>query len=85
MRGLPSVQLRLTRMQRLAGSSVLVFLNKTDIRGCMSVGEATKALELERIHTHRWQVVPCSAMTGENLDKGLGWVVQDARDRLFLY
>ena len=24
-------------------------------------------------------------MTGKNLTKGLGWVVQDAKDRLFLY
>lgn len=64
---------------------MLVFLNKTDINGCMSVQEATGALELERIHTHRWVVFPCSAMTGKNLDSGLDWVVQDARDRLFLY
>jgi ADP-ribosylation factor-like protein 2 len=27
----------------------------------------------------------CSAMTGENLQEGLQWVVQDAKDRLFLY
>jgi hypothetical protein len=51
-----------------------VYLNKTDIRGCVSVEEVTKALELDRIHTHRWTVTPCSAMTGENLEKGLGWV-----------
>ena len=51
----------------------------------MDVEEATKALELERIQTHRWKVIPCSAVTGENLEQGLDWVVQDARDRLFLY
>jgi len=27
----------------------------------------------------------CSAVTGENLKEGLAWVVQDAKDRLFLY
>ncbi len=47
--------------------------------------EVTKGLELDSIHTHRWIVVPCSAITGENLEKGLAWVVQDAKDRLFLY
>ncbi|KAK4942711.1 hypothetical protein LTR10_017660 [Elasticomyces elasticus] len=71
--------------ERLAGSSLLVFLNKTDVVGGMSVEEVTKALDLENILTHRWVVVPCSAMTGQNLEKGLGWVVQDAKDRLFLY
>ena len=64
---------------------MLVFLNKTDVVGGMSVEEVTKALDLKNILTHRWVVVPCSAMTGENLEKGLSWVVQDAKDRLFLY
>jgi ADP-ribosylation factor-like protein 2 len=27
----------------------------------------------------------CSAMTGMNLQEGLQWVVQDAKDRLFLF
>ena len=27
----------------------------------------------------------CSAITGENLKEGLGWVVDDAKERLFLY
>lgn len=44
-----------------------------------------QALELDKILTHNWIIVGCSAITGENLTKGLGWVVQDARDRLFLY
>jgi ADP-ribosylation factor-like protein 2 len=71
--------------KRLAGASLLVFLNKTDVAGGMTEQEATQQLDLQRILTHRWIVVPCSAMTGENLEKGLDWVVQDARDRLFLY
>lgn len=71
--------------ERLAGASLLVFLNKTDVAGGMSEPEVTKALELDKILTHRWVVVPCSAITGRNLEKGLDWVVQDARDRLFLY
>ncbi|KIW34194.1 uncharacterized protein PV07_00989 [Cladophialophora immunda] len=71
--------------ERLAGASLLVFLNKTDVAGGMTKEEVTQLLDLKRILTHRWIVVPCSAMTGENLEKGLDWVVQDARDRLFLY
>ncbi|KIX92888.1 uncharacterized protein Z520_11364 [Fonsecaea multimorphosa CBS 102226] len=71
--------------ERLAGASLLVFLNKTDVAGGMTKEEVTQLLDLKRILTHRWVVVPCSAMTGENLEKGLDWVVQDARDRLFLY
>ncbi|KAJ5983310.1 hypothetical protein N7481_005409 [Penicillium waksmanii] len=42
-------------------------------------------LGLDLIKTHKWTILPCSAMTGKNLHEGLEWVVQDAKDRLFLY
>lgn len=45
----------------------------------------TQGLHLDDIHTHKWRIMTCSAMTGENLQEGLQWVVQDAKDRLFLY
>lgn len=44
-----------------------------------------QALHLDAIQTHRWTIMTCSAMTGMNLQKGLEWVVQDAKDRLFMY
>ena len=47
--------------------------------------EALQGLQLDSIQTHRWHILPCSAMTGLNLQEGLQWVVQDAKDRLFLY
>ena len=46
---------------------------------------STQGLQLDAIKTHRWTIVPCSAITGANLSQGLEWVVQDAKDRLFLY
>ena len=51
----------------------------------MGENEVRQRLELDRITTHRWIILRSSAMTGQNLEKGLEWVVQDARDRLFLY
>jgi len=44
-----------------------------------------QGLQLDSIRTHKWHILPCSAMTGANLQEGLQWVVQDAKDRLFLY
>lgn len=44
-----------------------------------------QALRLDAIRTHKWTIMTCSAMTGRNLQEGLQWVVQDAKDRLFLY
>jgi ADP-ribosylation factor-like protein 2 len=44
-----------------------------------------QGLKLDAIHTHKWIIFRCSAMTGENLREGLEWILQDARDRYFLY
>ncbi|THY94594.1 ARF/SAR superfamily [Aureobasidium pullulans] len=71
--------------ERLMGASLLVFKNKSDVSGCMDSDEIRKALRLDTIHTHRWNIIECSALTGLNLQEGLKWVVQDAKDRLFLY
>ncbi|KAJ5211023.1 hypothetical protein N7491_010839 [Penicillium cf. griseofulvum] len=71
--------------ERLTGASLLVFLNKTDVEHCMSEQEVRERLGLDSIKTHKWTILPCSAMTGMNLNEGLEWVVQDAKDRLFLY
>ncbi|CAF9923750.1 MAG: hypothetical protein ALECFALPRED_002538 [Alectoria fallacina] len=71
--------------ERLMGATLLVFANKTDVGGCMTDDEIGKGLQLDAIKTHKCTVLRCSAITGENLQEGLAWVVQDAKDRLFLY
>lgn len=71
--------------ERLMGASLLVFQNKSDVPGCMAEDDIRGGLQLDSIRTHKWHILPCSAMTGENLQEGLRWVVQDAKDRLFLY
>ncbi|KZZ87440.1 Small GTPase superfamily, ARF/SAR type [Ascosphaera apis ARSEF 7405] len=71
--------------ERLTGASLLIFLNKVDVEGCMTVEEVREALKLDEIKTHTWTILPCSAMTGQNLTEGLDWVVTDAKRRLFLY
>ncbi|KAI5285186.1 ADP-ribosylation factor-like protein 2 [Ascosphaera acerosa] len=96
--------------ERLMGSSLLIFLNKVDVEGCMTVQEirevgwrlsspaasrrmladvpipprpifpnGLQGLKLDDIKTHSWTILPCSAMTGQNLTAGLEWVVQDAK------
>ncbi|KAK6077865.1 ADP-ribosylation factor 4 [Seiridium cupressi] len=75
----------LTSSQRLSGASLLVFANKTDVQGCMDEEEILHGLQLKSIRTHRWQILQCSAMTGNNLKEGLAWIVADAISRLFLY
>lgn len=71
--------------ERLMGASLLVFKNKSDVPGSMTEGEVRQGLQLDSIKTHKWTIMACSAMTGMNLQEGLQWVVQDAKDRLFLF
>ncbi|GAM87363.1 hypothetical protein ANO11243_053870 [Dothideomycetidae sp. 11243] len=75
----------LLQQERLMGASLLVFKNKSDIADGMSEADVIEVLQLDSIQTHRWKIMSCSAITGLNLTEGLQWVVQDAKDRLFLY
>ncbi|KAK0666191.1 putative ADP-ribosylation factor family protein [Cercophora samala] len=75
----------LLQEERLSGASLLVFANKTDVEGCMTAEELKEGLKLDEIRTHQWNILRCSAVTGQNLKEGLAWVVDDAKARLFLY
>ncbi|APA10625.1 hypothetical protein EAF04_000363 [Stromatinia cepivora] len=75
----------LLQEERLSGASLLVFANKTDVNGCMTKTEIKDMLVLDEIRTHKWHIINCSAITGDNLDEGLTWVVEDSKERLFLY
>lgn len=42
-----------------------------------------QALDLQSIQTHQWRILPCSAITGQNLVEGLDWVVGEVASRLY--
>jgi ADP-ribosylation factor-like protein 2 len=44
-----------------------------------------QGLQLSNISTHRWVIRTCSAVTGDGLQPGMEWVVEDAKSRLFLF
>jgi len=73
----------LLQEDRLAGASLLVFANKQDIHGSMTDAEIQEALGLHSIKSHHWKIWSCSAVTGDNLVKGLDWVVDDIASRLY--
>ncbi|RPB23199.1 ARF/SAR superfamily [Terfezia boudieri ATCC MYA-4762] len=75
----------LLQEERLLGASLLVFANKSEVVGAMGVEEIRTGLRLDQIKTHKWTIMRCSAMTGLNLKEGLTWVVEDAKERLFLF
>ncbi|KAH8088454.1 ADP-ribosylation factor family-domain-containing protein [Filobasidium floriforme] len=73
----------LLQEERLAGATLLIFANKQDIPGSMSLADIRDALDLPSIQSHRWLVQPCSAYTGDKLVDGLDWLVQDVADRVY--
>ena len=77
----------LLQQEKLAGASVLILANKQDLQGALSVGEIAQALGLESeafTKGRHWTIVGCSAVTGQGLEEGIGWVVKDIASRIFM-
>jgi len=53
---------------------LLIFANKQDCEGAMSLEEIQKALHPEDLKVKHRHIQPCSAKTGEGLDEGLEWL-----------
>lgn len=88
---------RLLHEERLAGASLLVWANKQDVAGARSAEEIAEILGLTggdgaesdegtpSLLRHRhWSIKACSAVTGEGVQEGLDWIVQDIASRIFV-
>ncbi|VDL91731.1 unnamed protein product [Schistocephalus solidus] len=49
----------------LRKAKILIFANKQDVNGCMSVVEVGHKLNLTSIKDHPWHIQACCALTGE--------------------
>lgn len=65
--------------EKVAGVPLLVFANKQDLIGALSVEEITVALNLTDLRDRRWYIKECSAKTGEGLDDGFSWAVKQVK------
>jgi ADP-ribosylation factor-like protein 2 len=74
----------LLQQERLAGASLLVFCNKQDLQGALTLDAIKDFLKLDELTTRHWAVVACSAMTGKGLLAGIDWIVQDIAARIFM-
>lgn len=63
----------------LRQAGVLIFANKQDIKGSMSVAEISEQLNLTSIKDHGWHIQACCALTGEGLYQGLEWITNHIR------
>ena len=85
--------------ERLAGASLLVLANKSDLEGAMGPEPIAKALGLKtgstdatnnndnstkKDHSSRhWTIRASSAVTGEGLAGAIDWLVRDITDRIY--
>jgi len=76
----------LLAQEKLAGASLLIFANKQDLEGALSVGEIADTLGLggDAFARRHWQIVACSAVTGAGLVGGIDWLVKDIASRIFM-
>ena len=62
--------------ERLSHVPLLVMANKQDLLNALSPGEITTELGLNELRERTWQILPCSAKTGEGLQEGMEWLVE---------
>ncbi|KAJ3055325.1 ADP-ribosylation factor-like protein 2 [Rhizophlyctis rosea] len=74
----------LLKEERLAGASLLIFANKQDLPSALTRAQIAELLDLQSIKTHHWHIEACSAVTGDNLLKGMDWIVDDIAARIFM-
>ncbi|RNF02398.1 ADP-ribosylation factor 3 [Trypanosoma rangeli] len=65
--------------EKLAGVPLLLFANKQDILGAVTAEDLITVLQLNEVQGRKWRVQSCSAKTGEGLDVGVAWVVEQLR------
>lgn len=60
--------------EELKDAALLVFANKQDQRGALSVSHISKELDLVSLKERSWSIVASSATKGEGITEGLDWL-----------
>lgn len=62
--------------ERLGRVPLLIMANKQDLINALSPAEITTELNLNDLRDRQWQILPCSAKTGEGLQESMEWIVE---------
>ncbi|KAK8807232.1 hypothetical protein WA158_003991 [Blastocystis sp. Blastoise] len=72
--------------ERLAGATVLLICNKSDIDGCMSVEEISEKMNLQSCNmSHHWGIFKASAvlpLEEGGITAALSWLIKDIETRI---
>ena len=73
---------KLLLTEKLAGATLLIFCNKQDLPGALKPKDISEFLDVNSIQNRHYQIISCSAMTGEGLKDGMEWLVDDIKLRI---
>lgn len=62
--------------ERLSNVPLLIMANKQDLLSSLTPEELTTELGLHEIRERSWQILPCSAKTGDGLQGSMEWIVE---------
>ncbi|KAJ9456269.1 ADP-ribosylation factor-like protein 2 [Diplonema papillatum] len=75
----------LLQEEKLAGATLLIFMNKQDLPSALPKEKIIDLLSLRDLSGNRHiNIVGCSAVTGQGLEEGIDWVVQDIASRIYI-
>lgn len=72
--------------QRLQGAPLLLFLNKMDLNGAMSVDEVKHFIHIDNIEKnkgHKCLLQSCSAYLNQGIEEGFQWIVNEIQQRIY--
>lgn len=59
---------------------LLIYANKKDVKGAISVGEIRNELELDGIKNRGWRIFGTNALNGDGINEGLEWLSQELKE-----
>ncbi|GIX64072.1 ADP-ribosylation factor-like protein 2, variant 2 [Babesia caballi] len=75
---------RLLSQDQMAQCTLLVFANKQDVPGALSVQDIQEQLGLTQVASERsWRIHGCSGVHGEGVVDGFAWLVNDVARRIY--
>lgn len=75
---------KILKQEKMSGATLMVFCNKQDVEGALSVEQIKDFLDLDNITSRHWGLVPCSALTGKGILEGMSWLADDISKRVFM-
>lgn len=66
---------KLLHEAELKEAKLLIYANKQDVHGCLSVEDLTDMLDLSLVEDRQWHIQGCCASTGKGVYEGLDWLV----------